>query len=67
MQLNSIVPESVLLDASLRLPQVLMGITRASLLCINLCLQLAAPGVHLGNHLPAPLDCVGFSIIQLDL
>merc|ERR1719348_1405130 len=52
------------LDVSLRLAEILGGISTASVLCIKLRLKLTHTSLHLGQSLLASLEGSLFSIIQ---
>merc|ERR1719220_1364512 len=53
-----------LLDVPLRLAEVLLGVSRAAVLCIHLGLELADACLHLGHRLLAALQGVLFSLID---
>merc|ERR1719232_888961 len=55
---------SQLLDVTLRLAEVLLGISKTSVLSIKLGLQLANASLHLGNSLLASLESNLFSLIK---
>merc|ERR1712038_609928 len=58
---------SQLLDAALRLAQVLLTISKPPALSIKLGFELPDPGLHLVHGLLASLKSVGLSLIQLVL
>merc|ERR1711971_109059 len=53
-----------LLDAPLRLAEVLLSVSKASVLCVQLGLQLPDAGLHLGQRLLASLEGGLLSLVQ---
>ena len=56
-----------LLDAPLGLAEVLLSVSKASVLCVQLGLQLPDPGVHLRHRLLASLQSLALGVVDTGL